>query len=278
MDAGDENPTQQVVVVKRPAEPRRAPEPSNSRRSQMTDVLDMYGTLILWLCGAGLVALACVFADKPAVAPIFGVFGAGMIILAVFRSRIEGRVKGGAQGVEAAVRGAKEQSSEEQLPPNVTVEVMERAAATAAALAQTGKDAQEVADAAVREAVGWGTRQTAAREDALLRRFEDWLAERAELPIVRRQVRTPDATYDLLAESADAILIVDARVGELVDANAVTQLRATPPPTDTHDRTVRRALVVPSDAKVSLAAIHDAGVADVEVYEVWPEGRVERVA
>jgi hypothetical protein len=40
---------------------------------------------------------------------------------------------------------------------------------------------------------------------------------------------------------------------------------------------VRRALALPPDMTLTMTAAHRAETGGVEVYEVWPDGRVERV-
>jgi hypothetical protein len=276
-DADEGAPTQRVLAVRETAPAAAAPSPSGALSRRLADALSAPGRLILWLSGAGLVALACVFAGNATIAPIFAVFGSAIIVLVAFYPRIDGQSKIDARSAELALQAALEGSRERNLPSSELPGVAGRAVANMT-YAAGGKDAREAARAAGREAVEWGAARAQARHAEMLGSFEDWLIADGALATVRRQVRTPIATYDLIAEDSDAMLLVEGEVGQLVDHRALQRLLAMPAPPDLGARRLRRGLAVPGDATLTMTAVQETGAGGLEVYEVWPDGRVERVA
>jgi hypothetical protein len=275
-DAGEGAPTQRVVAVRQTAAPPRAPRASSALMTHLENALEAPGRIILWLSGAGLIALACLFAANATIAPIFAAFGAGIIVLTAFYSRVDGQAKVSARSVELTLAAALAGARERNLPSDELPAVAGRAVENVA-YAGRAKDAREAARAAGREAVEWGATQAQARHDDVLRSIEEWLIADGAFASVRRDVRTPIANYDVIAETGDAALLLEAIVGLTVDRRAVRQLLALPIPADLGVRHVRRALAVPADTTLTSTAVNEAGAGGVEIYEVWPDGRVEQV-
>jgi hypothetical protein len=275
-DADEGAPTQRVLAVRQDAAPPPAQGTSSGLSVTLAEALEAPGRIILWLSGAGLVALACVFAGNVTIAPIFAFFGSAIIVLVAFYSRIDGQAKINARSAEFALQAALQGARDRNLPSSELPVVAARAVGNVA-YATGAKDAREVARAAGREAVEWGATRAEARHAEMLGSFEDWLLAGGALVTVRRDVRTPIAGYDLIAENGDAMLLVEGEVGALVDHRTVQRLLAMPAPPDLGARHLRRALAVPAETTLTMAAVQETGAGSVELYEVWPDGRVERM-
>jgi hypothetical protein len=258
-----------------PIEPTLATAPL---KSPAANLLEVHGGFVLLLIGVGLIVLACLFADKATVAPIFAAFGAVLIILAAFYSRIEGNLAATKDGVRATVRAAQRKSHERELSSDLTAEAVSRAVDALKIPSRRPAEIQRAAEDAAVQAVDSVASEARLREFQILSRFSAWLETEGGFSVVRTHVRTPQAEYDLLADSSDTILMVEAKAGSKpVGVNVVRQVLGTPSPADLHERRIRRAVVVPADLKVTQAAIHEAKIAGVEIYEVWEDGRVLRV-
>ncbi len=108
--------------------------------------------------------------------------------------------------------------------------------------------------------------------------LERWLREEG-FETVRREVRTPHADYDLVAENDQAVFIAEHRFGPVrVSEQAVAEVASLPAPfSTTRDRAIRRALVVTSSSQFSSTAIDRAREEGVELYEIGASGLVARV-
>lgn len=102
------------------------PEPL---KSSVADLLDVHGGYVLLAAGGGLIAVACLFAGRPEVAPTFAVFGAILLILGAFYSRIEGSVEATKDGVRAVVRAAQRQAREQSIPDEAFPALLDETAA-----------------------------------------------------------------------------------------------------------------------------------------------------
>jgi hypothetical protein len=97
----------------RPKDRRLARFASHVRLNPAT--LETHSGFVLIASGISLIVLAAVFADKPAVAPLFVVFGAAMIILGAFSTRLEGNFEATKDGVRAVLRGVERAAADAQL-------------------------------------------------------------------------------------------------------------------------------------------------------------------
>jgi hypothetical protein len=245
-------------------------------KSKAADLLDVHGGLVLVTFGAGLIALACIYASHAAVAPVFAVFGATLVVIGAFYSRIAGPVQGGSSGFSFTVVEAQRLAVEREYPPDIIDELPDRVAELAAPSDEWKRwhvEWRSVADQAV-ESFSDVVHQ---RETDLIGRFGAWLQEQG-LQAVKSDERGPDPGYDLLAQSDDAVLVVEAKVGpKTVGQHVVRSVLAADPPFDPRSRPVRRAVVIPHDLKMSEHALGLAAAKGVEVYEVEDNGPIKRV-
>jgi hypothetical protein len=242
-------------------------------RSTLANQLDVHGGFVLLGGGIALIALACVFASQATIAPVFAVFGSTLLVIGSFYSRIKGPLQAGRGGFSFAVDEAQRMAREEGYPPDITERIPDRVAEVVTSPRISPSAAEDVADYVVRSF----SSDVRLREEALLDHLGEWLKEQG-LSTVRKHVRTPDFTYDLIAENADTIMIVEAKLGpKTVGSFAVNQVLAMPPPADPHGRQVRRALIVPYELKVSTAAIDVAVTRGLEIYEVGDDGGIRKV-
>jgi len=242
-------------------------------RSKAANELDVHGGLVLIGGGIGLTALACVFASQATVAPIFAGFGATLFVIGAFYSRIKGPLHAGRGGFSFTVDEAQRLALERDYPPDIIEQIPDRVAEVVTSPRISERVAEDVADYVVRSF----SSDVRSREEGLLNHFGTWLGEQG-FPTVRKHVRTPDFTYDLIAENKHTIVIVEAKLGpKTVGTFAVNQTLAMPSPADLHERQVRRALIVPYELKVSESAIGLATTRGLEIYEVADNGGIKRV-
>lgn len=251
-----------------------------SRRSDLksgaADALDVHGGYVLLLGGVALIALACVFAKRAAVAPIFAISGVSLIILGAFYSRIEGNVQATKDGVKAAVRAAQRKSEEFDLPPSLVPEVIERTLDGLEITSRRNENIQR-GEQAASEAVQSVSRGPRAKASQVIDHFASWLggSDGGAFPVVRTRVRTPDGEFDVLADDSDEILVAEAKaVNRPIDAGIVRQLALRVPPADLHHRKIRRALVVPTGSEMTRGAFSAAETHGIEIYEVGDDGGV----
>jgi len=234
-------------------QPSREREESPALKSRAANQLDLLGGFVLLSGAVAFIVLACVFADKAAVAPIFAVSGATLGILAAFYSRIEGNIEATKVGVKAAVRAAQRKSG----------------------------DAERAGEEAATEAVNAVAAQAniyQLKHQHLVEQFARWLTDTNGFEDVRRDVLTAQGEFDLIANGRDETMIVEAKVGAGPAAvRHVRELAGRPPPADLIGRTVRRALVISTDKRVSAAVLQEAQAARVEVYAVSNTGSVQRI-
>jgi len=242
-------------------------------RSTPADQLDVHGGFVVLGGGLVLTALACVFAGEATVAPIFAVLGPALIVIGAFYSRIKGPLQAGRGGFSFAVDAAQRLAQEKGYPPDITEQIPERVAEVVESPRISAHAAEDAADYVVRSF----SSDVRAREMVLLDHFGTWLEEKG-LSTVRKHVRAHGVEYDLIAENADTVMIVEAKLGPKTVGNlAVRQVLAMPPPADPHAGELRRALVVPYELKISQAAIDIAVTQGLEVYEVSDDGGIKRV-
>jgi hypothetical protein len=248
-------------------------------KSRIADSLDVHGGVVLLASGIGLIALACVFADKTAVASIFAVFGALLMILGGFYSRIEGNLEATKEGVKMTVRSVQRRARALGLPPEAEDDAIERAIDRLEIPARGRTKIRRAGEIAAAEAVESLAAEVRAREHSMLRDFARWLEETGDFPnAIRRNVRTPEGwEYDLIADGREQVLIAEAKIGSpTIGAETVRQIAALPAPADPHNRRLRRALVVPFTPSLTQGAVEEGQASGVEVYAWSPGGHIHR--
>jgi hypothetical protein len=269
-DGGEDD---DVGVVVSPSSPQPA------LKSRAADALDVHGGFVLLLGGVALIVLACVFASTPAVAPIFAVSGASLLVLSAFYSRIEGNVQATKDGVKAAVRAAQRKSEEVDLPASLLPEALDRTIDRLQISSRRHQDIELAGEQAATEAVEAVARDPRAIQAHIIDRFTDWLAskEGGEFRVIRKNVLTPQGEFDVIADGLDEIVIVEAKASRRPNGWIIRELAQRTPPADLRPRSVRRALVLPADATLTRSAKSVAQATGVEVYRVRDDGEVFRM-
>jgi energy-converting hydrogenase Eha subunit C len=254
---------------------------ARSLKSRPADWLDVHGGFVLLLCGFVLVAVACIFADKTAVAPIFASFGAVLFILAAFYSRIDGVVQATSRGIGIAVKEAQRLSREQNLPPELASEVVNRAIDGVEISSRKAANIQRAGETAAQQAVASVTNEARQTEQSVLDDFSTWLAREHGFLLEHqaRKVRTDDnRAIDLLAKNRDEVLIVEAKPrARYLGLGNLLQLKDLRPPETADDLRVRRALVFPTNETVNPRLLDTAKSAGIEIYGVGPDGQVDKV-
>jgi hypothetical protein len=278
-----DEPGEVDVVAEKAGEIAELPMPP--LKSPAADWLDVHGGFVLLGGGLVLIGLACVFSEHSAVAPVFAVFGSVLLVLAAFYSRIEGPVQATSDGVAIAVRGVQRLARERDLSADEQVELVEQAVEGAERLEAPRRKPQDIdrvggsSPFAAYNAVAVDAfTEWIVNERRILEGFAKWLAGAGGFDTARLDVRTEWGRYDLLAESAEEVMLVEAKARtRALNVATVHQIAGLPVPPDVGDRRVRRALVVPADERIRLGLLDVAKVVNVEIYEVWQDGGVERV-
>jgi hypothetical protein len=252
--------------------PAERPAPPLPLQSWLANQLDIHGGVLLILCGFGLIALACVFASKPAVAPIFAAFGCVLVILGAFYSRIEGRLQAGRQGVSLLVREAQRLSIERGDPPEVTAEVVEKAADIGA----SGRATDVYLDSNVLLALASGSEGYKARERDMIPPVIAWLRSNG-FPNVELEVPVGQRIVDIVARNDDDVLMVEVTASKRGAEQAIGRVLLFADPPEVGGRRVRRAVVIPATVAIDADAIGRAKVTGVEVYELHSDGSVRQV-
>jgi hypothetical protein len=267
-----------VPVEEIPARAEQLGPPALPSQPSAADLLEVNGGFVLFGGGLVLIVLACVFADQATIAPVFAVFGAVLLILATFYSRIEGPVQATKDGVEFTVKATRRLSREQDLPAELEADAVELAVERLAIPSRKPREIERAGETAAKEAVESVTASAFATERRMLEHFAKWLTSEEGFSVARLDVRTPDAGYDLLADKSDEIMVVEAKLGSRsVGPAVVHQLISLPAPADLHDRRIRRALVIPAEKSISTLVLGVAKLQNIELYEVWEDGRVNRV-
>jgi hypothetical protein len=233
----------------------------------------VHGGFVLLVGGIAMTALACVYASSPAVAPIFAVFGAVLLICAAFYSRIEGNLRAGREGVSFGVSAAQRASRHRKLPPDLALEaISETVQALNERAAPTAREAEAIAEKIVAN-VATDARE---RHDDLLDQFSLWLMKEEGF---RRYSMSPPQPFDFVAERDQDLMLVEVKTGRRpIMPDVVARLKQAIPP-DAAGRRVRRALVVASGHPIATTAVDLVASSEgqVEIYELWPNGDVKRV-
>ena len=167
--------------------------------------------------GSALIGLAAVFADKPAIAPIFAIGGVALILMGVLLPRVEGQLEFGATGFKVFLAELREQTRglEAEAKAVILDEVVE---VTAGAVSR----------GAARRLVS-GVVARAQRSLALEHAFARWLAEQGWSVIEDAGLALQHPTeFDIVAKRDAEWLVVEARAAldSVEDATSVAWLGA----------------------------------------------------
>jgi hypothetical protein len=212
------------------------------------------------------------------VAPIFATFGCGLLMLAAFYSRIEGRVEASRRGFAAAVGAAQRISRAEGLPPALQEEAVQLAVETVDVSSRKPDEARRAGEEAAMQAVEKLASQL--RHGDLVENFVQWLVEEEGVPpeAMQHEARSSDGRVDLLAQKDGEALVaeVTTRARHLGPGNVFRLLHVDVPELSA-DVQVRRAFVIPSEEKDELRIADIAKLSSIEIYGVSGEGAVERL-
>lgn len=142
-------------------------------------------------------AVAAALADRPAVAPIFAIFGCCLLVLGSFYSRIEGGVEATREGVRTVVREIDRMAEEHRLSPSVVPDLIEMALDRLSGESARVEDARSAAQHVVERAV---TEQT-----HLATSFSTWLVEQGWTEVFTTGP-SADAGFDLIAKRPGRVL------------------------------------------------------------------------
>jgi len=256
-----------------------AAEGSTRPASPAARWLEQNAGYILVIAGIVFGALGFIAGDTP-IAAIFAGFGAGMIILGCFSSRISGDLVATRDGVRAAISEIERVASENRVPPEARMEIVGAALSldweTPSRSRGSGDaDLRQAARAAAQEAVpgvlrGWA--HLAQIRDS----FSTWLGEQG---------------WNIEIEEGDGIVAQKANETLVADFNVSTaELRGErkqPPITaelliatrEFADRlrlrsNPRVAVVFSATRGVSRSALEESSRSNVELYSVDPHGEV----
>jgi hypothetical protein len=235
------------------------------KRERIADGLEINGGIVLLAGGIALIILACVFASEPTVAPVFAVFGASMLILGAFYSRIEGDVEATRKGVKATVRAVRRRAREQNLPDEIADEALDRAlwSHSHPSTAWGNFAAEARAERAISEV------QT--EHERVVGAVAHWLKRDGY------KVSRPAHGIDLVGSRDDGAVGVEVKVSLAIGVAPVRQVASFQLPTDSHSK-FRRILVFPGHAGVSSDAQAEAARSDIELMTVDGQGNVTAFA
>lgn len=256
------------------------PEPRHRVASRGGGGVEARGDYLLLVGGCGLVVLACVFRGSPPIAPVFGVLGPILFVLGAFYARIEGPIEATKDGVRLVVRATTSRARELRFPDDLTEEAVDRAIDEVRFSSRKPAEIRRAAESTADEVVKALAQEPRAKAWAVATAFAGWLDTDGGFGIFQHQGSPSGQRRTMIAERADEVLLVRVKVprdSEPLDVDQVRALVDWEPPKRFSDRKVRRALVVPSDATLTELALDEAKRANIEVYKVSPDGRVQRV-
>ena len=233
----------------------------DTKRTRIADGLEINGGIVLLVGGTALIVLACVFASEPTVAPVFAVFGASMLILGAFYSRIEGDVEATREGGKTTVRAIRRRAREQNLSNEIADEALERALwSRSRPRADRGKVAAELrAERAISE--------VQIEHEKIVDAVARWLEGDGY------KVSCPTHGFDLIGSTVDSIVAVEVKASLAIGMAAVRQVSSFKLPTPP-DIQSRRVLVFPSHAEISSEARAEAARSNIELMTVDGQGDV----
>jgi hypothetical protein len=236
--------------------------------------LEQYGGFVLIVGGTLVLALATWKADKPAISPLLVIFGAGMVVLGAFYSRIAGNVEATRDGVKVVIREIDRFADEKGLSAGQTTELITNAVERYQPRSLTRPSALDAAREAADETVQEASQTLHARHRLLMGVFGASLRERGYDEVLHEV-----DDVDLIAFKRDEMLVA---VLELASAGVRLEKveRAAERLSRVAQRRPRmhRVLVIPSEyLGFSLDAARSAVRLGLEIASVSDDGRVERL-
>ena len=219
--------------------------PPDTKRTRIADGLEISGGIVLLVGGVVLIVLACVFASEPTVAPVFAVFGASMLILGAFYSRIEGDVEATREGVKATVRAVRRRALEQNVPNEIADEALDRALWSRS-----------------RSGTAWGNLAA------------EMQAERAISEVQAEHEKIVDAVACWLERDGYKVSC-PAHGFDLIGSKAVASFQLPTTPSSVQNR---RILVFPGHARVSSDARAEAAHSNIELMTEDDQGGVTAFA
>lgn len=238
--------------------------PPGPKRSRFADGLEINGGIVLLAGGVALIVLACVFASEATIAPVFAVFGASMLILGAFYSRIEGDLEATREGVKATVRAVRRRAREQNLSSEIADEALDRALWGRSRAAPANLAAEMRAKQAISE--------VQAEHEKIVSAVAGWLAREGY------SVSRPAHGFDLVGSRADAVAGVEVKASLAIGMVAVRQAASFQLPTSPPRARDRRILIFPGNARVSSDARAEAAHANIELMTVDGQGNVTALA
>lgn len=238
--------------------------------------LEQYGGFVLIVVGTLGLGLAGLRSDQPAIAPLLVVFGAAMVILGAFYSRIVGSVEASRDGVRIVINEIAGFAEERGLSAKQTTVLIEQALSRydfqSFSRPATLGAAREAADQTLKMA---SVSIDASLQEHVLNGFRDWLT----LDGYHVVKDAGHDVVDLVAVRRDEMLaaVVELAPGgvrvEMIDS-AVMRLERLP----NDPAVLHPVLVIPSDCLgFSLPATRSVLRSELEVYAVANDGSVKRL-
>lgn len=190
-----------------PTQPAPSLPPPSVPRSKAARWLEQHAGYVLIVIGVTMLIGAALLADKPAVAPIFAAFGAGLVVLGCFSSRIEGNLEATRDGVKAVVRAVEMVAIEEDLSPHEFADVLSMALDRFDAPSRRRPEIVSAAKQAAADAADEVQHAPVLREARLSHTVA--AALRARGYDVEEQVRAGDHRLDIVASHGREILLVE---------------------------------------------------------------------
>jgi len=248
-------------------EPRGAPPEGSAASRRDRDLLasrsarrlEQLGGFLLLLAGAALVGLGIWRADKPAVAPLLIVFGAGMILLGAFYSRIEGNIEATKDGIKAVVREVERVAVASDLSSDEFAVLLSLALERLEAKAVRPSEVLEAARVAADEAAADPDASPIELERRLASDVRRWLeTENWEVPDY--PIPGPDRGYDMLATKEGTRLLIELRLARYrpVSADLVERAALTRELSASHASDTRMAIVMGPQSLAPTQAARDS--------------------
>jgi hypothetical protein len=235
--------------------------------------LEQYGGFVLIVGGAVELALATWKADKPAISPLLVIFGAGMVVLGAFYSRIAGNVEATRDGVKLVIREIDRFADEKGLSARQTTELITTAVARYRPRSLWGPSRLDAARQAANETVQEASQTLDARQRLLVGAFAASLREHGYDEILDEL-----DDVDLIAFRRDEMLVAVLELASSVRRADVERAAERLSRVAQRRRQIRRVLVIPSEyLGFSLDAARSAVRRGLEIASVSDDGRVERL-
>lgn len=212
-------------------------------------------------------------ADRPAVAPLLVVFGAGMILLGAFYSRIEGSVEATKDGVKAVVREVERVALDQGLSTDEFAELLNLALERYQPTPRKPTHVLDAARRAAEEAASDPEDSPLAVGRRLANAVMAWLTSEG-WAVEDYTSAGPDIGYDMLALREDEELLIELKAYRRPLPSSVIRTAAALRETATRIRPrVRTAVILsahsPAPTKSALQLARQLGV---EIYRIRGNG------